>query len=745
MRNYRLAILPTMLLGLASAAMAQAPAASTFGFRAVQPNLVTSLNDGGTLAFTSEGIGINSDATITVTYRPALTTLSAQITVADLSGSTDFTLTGSNDYNSGQITLTNNNPSTTFGIRFRPTSSRALTGRIAFTYVETDNAAVPSFRGTRPGNFALNFTGATSEFVYSYAIQPNGNSTILNQGDSINLPAVNLTETASVAITVSNRGTAVGTINNVSLRGPANFALASVPFPPIQVDAGKTLVFSVRFTPDALDPLTAAIRIDLPGNRGIGFDVVGSGLGAAYVYEVLTGNRPRDLDVNSTVVLPDAAIGGDKTTVTIRVSNVGNAEGRITAISVAGTGFAISEAPFLPYAFPADTSFTVVVAFSPTQPGKSTGRLRIGLDNFNLEGTALGANLTYSYAAGGGTTSVQSAGTVVFPPTAVGETATVQFTAKNEGTSPTQINSISVTGTGTTFAAGTLPRLPATVAPGATLTFALTFSPVTVGANTGTLRIDTSTFTLSASAGPPAALPAYTFQGASGAQEPQQQPAVGFSLNANYPLALNGTLTLNFTSDVFSNDPAVQFSSGGRTIPFTIPANTRQAIFPNGATQVRLQTGTVAGVISLTPSFATTSGGIDLTPTAPPVLTLTVPQSAPRLLSVVVSAKTANTLTLLVTGYATGRSITQMDFQFTPVAGENVGTSRVSLNVEPSFLAWYQGTASGAFGSLFTVTVPFTLQGDVKNVTSVIDTIQSVSVTIANRQGTSTATTTALR
>jgi hypothetical protein len=73
------------------------------------------------------------------------------------------------------------------------------------------------------------------------------------------------------------------------------------------------------------------------------------------------------------------------------------------------------------------------------------------------------------------------------------------------------------------------------------------------------------------------------------------------------------------------------------------------------------------------------------------------------------------------------------------VTGENVSTTKLSLAVEPSFLAWYQGTASQQFGSLFTATVPFTLQGDVKNVTSPTDTIQSISVTLTNRQGTSAA------
>ena len=105
-------------------------------------------------------------------------------------------------------------------------------------------------------------------------------------------------------------------------------------------------------------------------------------------------------------------------------------------------------------------------------------------------------------------------------------------------------------------------------------------------------------------------------------------------------------------------------------------------------------------------------------------------------------------MTLLVTGYATGRSITQIDVQFTPVAGESVATTRLSLNVEASFTAWYQSAASQAFGGQFTATLPFSLAGDITNttkITSVADTIQSVSVTITNRQGVSTSQTVNLR
>ena len=60
-------------------------------------------------------------------------------------------------------------------------------------------------------------------------------------------------------------------------------------------------------------------------------------------------------------------------------------------------------------------------------------------------------------------------------------------------------------------------------------------------------------------------------------------------------------------------------------------------------------------------------------------------------------------------------------------------------------MAWYQSTASQQFGSQFTVTLPFSLQGDVVNVTNVTDALQSVAVTLTNRQGVSASQTVNLK
>jgi hypothetical protein len=534
-------------------------------------------------------------------------------------------------------------------------------------------------------------------------------------------------------------------VNAITVAG-AVFTAGSLPPALASVDPLKTLQFSVRYSPLQIETSRGSVRIDFI-DRSVTFNLLGSSQGPVFTYSVLQESGAASVLAGDIISLPDAALS-TASSVVVRVQNSGNFDGKITSIDVAGAGFTLSEVPFVPLTLTAGSGVSFTVNFNPTQPGRVNGRLRVGLDTFTVTGNGLGQTLVYSYIAGAVTSTVVNNNSVIFPPVGVGQSSTVTFQISNTGTASGSVNSISVSQPSVPgappppanavpiFSVSRLPSLPANVAAGDVLSFTVTFSPQAQGAASGVLRIDSLVFPVSGVGNPPAALPNYTYTGASGAQEPLQQVGAGLTLASPYPLNLSGVFTLTFNSDVFSNDPAVQFATGGRAVNFIIPAGTTQAVFPNNSTTMRLQTGTVAGTITLTPSFVT-DGGINLTPAIPPALNLTVAQSAPRLLSVQVSARTATGVTLLVSGYATGRSITQIDLQFTAVSGENLGSPKVSLNVEPSFTAWYQSTASQQFGSQFTVTLPFTLQGDVVNVTNVTDTLQSVAVTLTNRQGVS--------
>jgi len=702
---------------LAPFAAAQTP---PFSMRLQLGQTVSTISDGATITLAADAIGARATGLVVATYTGTTAAPGIRINSVEYAGSTDLSVDG---YPDTPFYLTNGQ-SFNLNLYYKASTSVKMTGRITVYYTD----------GRVNGTLTLNLNGTAPEFAFTF-VPPGGNSTVIMPGGKILFPPVPVDTSSSASFTLINRGSGAGAVGVIAVTG-AGFQLVGAPLPNTVVDSGKELKFSIQFTPSQTDPMQGSLSIMLPTGQ-VSFALEGSGTSPYLEYETVSGSTISALLPGESIPFGEVNVG-DKTSVVIRVSNTGNADYRLTAVTASGAAFTVTDAPFLPYTLTPGDMVSITVTFTPTQSGRTTGRLRIGGDYFELAGVGLAPSLTYSYAIANVTTTVSPSGTVVFTPVAVGSSSEARFLVSNTGTAPASINSISITGAGSppAFVLGALPALPATIQPGSVLAFVIAFQPSQATTVTATLKLDTQSFTLSGAGNPPPPLPAYRFEGASGVQEPLTQPAVGLTLASPYPVTLNGTLTLTFNSDVGVTDPALQFAVGGRTVNFVIPANTTRAVFANNLQQVRLQTGTVAGVIVLTPSF-TTDGGINVTPTNPPSLNLTIPQLAPRLLSVQISARTSNSLTLLVTGYATGRSVTSIDLQFTPTQGENVKTQRISIPAEASFLAWYTSTASQAYGSLFTATIPLTFAGDVTNVTNLADTIQSVTVTLSNRQGTS--------
>jgi hypothetical protein len=711
----------SVLLSSFLAPPAVSQATFPFTIRVQQAQNVLTLGDGGTVTLPADAVGVQTTAMVTLTYlgttaNPANTT----VATIELTGSTDFSVTGFPPFPATVAT----GQSISGVIRYVPTSGVQASGRVAFTYVD----------GRRTPSFSINLIGVAPEFAFSFTPQ-GGNATPVSSGGTVMLPLTAVDATSTSTFAIINRGSGAGVVKSISSTGDV-FELVNLPLPDTTVDAGKDLRFGVSFTPEQLEAASGSLSVQL-FSRVATFVLQGSGSGPLFSYEAISDSTATPVAADSVIKVPDVAVG-EKSSLVIRVRNTGNADGQITAVSASGTGYELTEVPFLPLTLTPGNSFVFTVNFSPTQAGSAVGRLKIGADTFGLSASGLGPIFAYSYVAGTNTVTVQNNGTVIFTPAAVGGTSSAQFIIGNTGTAPATVSSIGLAASSTIFTIGTLPQLPLTIDSGTSASFTIEFAPTAVGTATATLNVDTQSFTLSASGTAPAALPAYSFDGPTGAQPARGQPAIGLRLASPYSLPLTGTLKLAFNSEVFSDDPAVQFATGGRTINFTIPADGTQAVFPNNETQVRIQTGTVAGAIAITPSFAT-QGGIDLTPNNPPLMTLSVAQAAPVILGAIVSSRSAGGFTLQVTGYSTARSVTQMDFQFTPVAGESVATTKLSLNVEAAFIAWYQSSQSQQFGSLFTATIPFTAQGDVKNVGTATETIQSLSLTLTNHIGVSAA------
>jgi len=226
----------------------------------------------------------------------------------------------------------------------------------------------------------------------------------------------------------------------------------------------------------------------------------------------------------------------------------------------------------------------------------------------------------------------------------------------------------------------------------------------------------------------PAPLPPITVAGLPDTATPLQQYPISVTLANPYAYGdISGTVILtSMPADSGPSDNSIQFSSGGRSANFTIPAGSTSAA-------LQVQVGTVAGTIAVTVTQVL-AGGLDVTPSPPPVASTQVPKSAPVITAATASSN-GNTLTIQIVGFATSREVTQAVFSFSAAAGQSLANSQFSIPTDSNFATYYQNSANAAFGSQFILTQPFSIQG---NASGVIPQ----SVTLTNRVGTTTASVT---
>jgi hypothetical protein len=202
------------------------------------------------------------------------------------------------------------------------------------------------------------------------------------------------------------------------------------------------------------------------------------------------------------------------------------------------------------------------------------------------------------------------------------------------------------------------------------------------------------------------------------------QPSVALTLANSYPVDLAGTFTLTFTPAGPNgvDDPAVQFSTGGRTLDFTIPAGST-----TGPT-VSLQSGTVEGTIAV--ATLLTAGGTNVTPAdiATPTA-ITVAASAPTITGVRFT-DVNGLLTIVTTGFSNTREMTSASFIFIGPGAADLSSAGITVPATNLFASWYTSTGSAAFGSTFSYTQTFQLSDTTTNITG-------VAVTLSNSVGTS--------
>lgn len=255
-------------------------------------------------------------------------------------------------------------------------------------------------------------------------------------------------------------------------------------------------------------------------------------------------------------------------------------------------------------------------------------------------------------------------------------------------------------------------------------TGAITGTPSTTGSFAFTARVADQTATV---ADRPlsidvTAAPTLTFTGVSSTANSAQQITFGLTLSTAYPRAITGSVTLTFqpNAKASADDPAIQFASGGRSVTFTVPPNTTQAVF--SATPVAFQTGTVAGTITLAVTSDLSGGSFQQT--------VTIAPAAPVIQSATVVPNSSG-FSVQVSGFSNSRDLTSASFHFTATSGQVVQTSDLTVPLSTAANQWYSGSASQPFGGQYQIVVPFTLQK------GVVSGLASVSVELQNQQNTS--------
>lgn len=716
------------LSGLLPQVQGQTP--NNLRITAVQGVTETTLGAGSTLTMIA-ATGAATEAEITVAFAGTAT---AEISQVFVTGSTDYSLVGLPTL----PVVLDPDESTTFVLRFSPSVTGQIFGELNVVYAEADvTKTIPI------GLLGVSGSGAGGGLLVSYALEATGNAVGLQDGSTLAFLPTSVGTTARARVNLINPSLTPRSVNSVSLSGPEEFRITNLPLVPAAVQPGQVFSFSVNYSPQQLGSSSATLQMNL-GGRSISVTVQGStGMPDWFLsYGVPDTDTVLPLSDGNRLPFPETRVN-TTTTIPIIVANRGEGGGFVDRISVAGDGFQLTGIPLLPAQVPANQALVVNLRFSPTMLGSAQGTLRVEVSNksFTIPIDAVAIGFAYSLLSETGVAAVRPGDSISLPDTAVGESNQVTVQIHNAASTAGQISSIAVTGEG--FGLADLPFLPLTLGPNGRESFSMTFQAGEPGVAAGRLRIGDDTFELSVNAILPPPLPRIEFGGAQGVQLAAQQPRISLRLAQPYKLPLQGTLTLTFQSEGFATDPAIRFSTGGTTADFEIPEGATEAVFGNGTGEVGLQTGTVAGRIRVAPSFQL-EGGLDVTPEEPTVLALDVMRAPPQLVSVQLASLSSNAFTVILTGFATTRTLDNLELKINAVSGTTISPSSAVINVTGPSQTWYRNAASTPFGSMFSAAIPITLGGRDPD-KPVLPLIQSVSVTASNELGSSSPMTVSLQ
>jgi len=417
------------------------------------------------ISFGSVTVGNKKSVSETVTNTGGTTVTISSVAVS----ASGFSFTGITT----PVTLTAGQ-SATFSVSFTPSSAGNASGNLTIT----SNASNPSLTIPLSGNGVTPGTLGANPTSLSFGTVTVGNKQTLSE-------------------TLTNTGGTTVTISSVAVSG-SGFSFSGITTP-VALTAGQSSTFSVSFTPSSAGSASGNLTITSnASNPSLTIPLSGAGV------------TPGTLGANPTSLSFGTVTVGNKQTLSETVTNTGGTTVTISSVGISGSGFSFSGIT-TPVTLTAGQSITFSVSFTPSSAGSASGNLTI---------TSNASNPTLTIPLSG--TGTAAVGQLTVNPTTMDlGSVEVGGSGSSSGTLTASGASVTVTGASannSVFTVGGL-SLPTTIPAGQSVSFTVTFSPVTTGAGTATL-----TFTSNAQ-------PSTTTEALTGTGTPAPTHSVNLSWN----------------------------------------------------------------------------------------------------------------------------------------------------------------------------------------------------------------------
>jgi len=382
-------------------------------------------------------------------------------------------------------TTLNPEASTEFRIRYTPTVESPVTGTIT---IENNGDDSP-----------FSFTVTGRGYIYKPVTTIIYNDEVITQNGTIDAGEALVTLSKPITVTIENRGDAVLTIDtaNITITGTDMAAFSKTTNPSVSVQDGNQTTFTISCSPIKAGENSATLTIPTndPNRPNAIVTLKITGVQGYAIPEVRQGTT---IIENSTVAPQvdfEQVNVGSNTSLIFNIKNIGNIALLLTGTPViesSNPAFTIPSPPAASIASDAEVPFNI--RYMPTTEGEDTAIITFANNSPELEFSFLVKGTGHipkpQITLMQGTTAISPNGEHDFGIVAIGENKEIIFTIGNTGDANLAAdggNWIGISGANAgLFTVTQQPNASTTVAPNATTTFTIRYTPVAVGTNLNT-------------------------------------------------------------------------------------------------------------------------------------------------------------------------------------------------------------------------------------------------------------------